>query len=631
MTKPVVLIDFDHTLFDVDKLYDNHGDFDSIISFVKAADSLDDFLYPDALTFLKTLAMDFTPVIFSEGPLPYQQQKIEKTSLKQYIDPDHFFIFSQNQKSANLPKLIDLFHPICLIDDKPSHLTAASRFNLSTIRIMRGKNSDLPDEITPTFTARNLTQITDSNYLHQINEPLKHATHIHLVGIKGVGMTPVALMLQDLGKTITGSDTSDSQITDTTLDHRAITVTDFDANLPQDTNLVIYSGAYNHSQNPQLKQAQVLQIHTITQAQALATLTQNKKTIAVCGVGGKTTTTAMLATIFQTAHTDPSWFVGVSNFNHDWLPGRMGEGEFFLAEADEYAISPHQNQNPKFSLLSPQMIICTNLLHDHPDIYPDLDSTIKVFVDFFNKLPPDGLLIIQPQHYQLVKDQLTTKARIATFGDKQSGASHKIQIFPDDSFTINTPTGESPTIFPTSIGNHNIYNAAAAYIAALYSDIDPSLISKGISVFTSSKRRLEKIGYQNDILYYDDYGHHPEEIKATLKALKNRFLDRRIITIFHPHTYSRTKTLFDQFATAFVDTDIVIVADIFASARETIDSSISSAKLVEAIKSSNPNALYLGDHHHIVKHLKTIRQPGDLILTLGAGDIYKIHTELLSS
>lgn len=442
-------------------------------------------------------------------------------------------------------------------------------------------------------------------------------------------MTPVALIFQDLGKQITGSDTTASQITDAVLEQRGITILEFNEhNITPEINLVVYSGAYRLD-HPELEKAKSLDIPVISQAEALAAVTRDKKLVAVCGVGGKTTTSAMLATVFQKAHTDPSWFVGVSTFNNDWVPGRFGGGEYFIAEADEYAISPQNDPRPKFALYSPRVIVCTNILHDHPDIYPTFEDTLAAFTAFFNKLPEDGLLLIRPKDLALIKKNLRTQCRVITYDLEDSTGDYKIAHMPDDSFYVTNDEYRSPTIFMQTVGEHNILNAASSFIVARELGLSTDSIIEGLQSFSSSKRRLEKVGYKDGVLYYDDYGHHPFEIKKTLEALKKRFLDKRIITVFNPHTYSRTKALFNEYIDSFNHTDILIVDDIFSSARESSDPSISGEILANAIKTTNPNTVYLGSRENIVTYLQENRKPGDVIITLGAGDVYKIHQELL--
>lgn len=427
-----------------------------------------------------------------------------------------------------------------------------------------------------------------------------------MVGIKGVGMTPLALMFQDVGVEVQGSDTNQSQITDQILNDRKINVLEFDKNnIDSNIDLVVYSGAYKKSVHPELTKAEDQGIYSITQAEALATLISDKRLIAVCGVGGKTTTTGMTAQVFD--HLGKGgWFVGVSQISDNLEPAKIDNSDLFVAEADEYAISPGEDNRPKFALYNPEVIICTNLAYDHPDIYPDFETTKQTFVDFFNRLPEGGLLIISVTDYQLIKDKLKKHFQVKIL-DPTSLGRIDLQV----------------------IGQMNQQNAQAVLVACGHLGIDESGVRSGLKQFSGTKRRLELIADQDEVLYMDDYGHHPDEIKLTLEAIKSKYPQRRLIVVFHPHTLSRTKALLTEFSQCFDAADVVILAPIFTSARESDDQSIDSAKLAQAIKPNLASVIAFENFDQIIDHLQEIRQPNDIILTLGAGDIYKIHEQLL--
>jgi UDP-N-acetylmuramate--alanine ligase len=453
------------------------------------------------------------------------------------------------------------------------------------------------------------------------------ATKIHLVGIKGVGMTAVALCLQDLGKQVTGSDSINPQITDKTLSDRQIPVKIFsENNIDQSIDLVIYSGAYKQT-HPELQQATTLNIPTITQAEALAQLTIGYQTIAVCGVGGKTTTTSMLIKSFLEAGDKPSYFVGVSTINNQYPPGKIDQGQNFIVEADEYAISTPTNNQAKFSLLSPKIIVCTNLVHDHPDIYPDFAATCKTFVEFFNKLPDDGLLLI---NYEITKipgllDQLKIGA-IQTIGTDQAADWHIAANSPYEStITYKNQTFKLNLSLP---GQLYAFNATAALAVASHLSLPVDQIINSLNSFKGTKRRLELIKNTDNILYFDDYGHHPIEIKSTLATLKTTYPNHRLIVVFQPHTYSRTKALLDDFAVSLSIADEVILAPIFASAREAVDPTVSIEDLATAIKKNGTSAKALPGFTEIIDFIKTVRKPNDIIATVGAGDIYHLHESL---
>lgn len=419
---------------------------------------------------------------------------------------------------------------------------------------------------------------------------IKDAKLIHFTGIKGVGLTSVALMAKDLGIEVTGSDVAEEFVTDETLKRNSLVwKIGFDPKrLDLKPDFVVFTGAHGGLNNPEVTKAEELGIPALSHFEALAAFAEGKEIIAVCGVGGKTTTSAMIATILEHAGLDPSWAIGVAGIPSLPNPGHYdGEGKYFVTEADEFAISPGIDNRPKFSLLSPEILVVTNITHDHPDIYKTFDEFKKVFEDFEKKVKDSGGIVI-------------TKSK---------------NLLPRG-FKLNVP------------GNFNIENANNAYAVCKAVGIDEAKIIAGLKKYVGCKRRFEKVGEINSILLYDDYAHHPEEIKAVLKATRDWFPEQRILVYFQPHTYSRTKALFKEFAKSFNDADFVGIADIFPSAREEKDPKVSSEKLVDEIKKHHPhpeNVGYAGDWKAGAEHLALTLKPGDVLLTLGAGDIYKVH------
>ena len=449
----------------------------------------------------------------------------------------------------------------------------------------------------------------------------------HLVGIKGVGMTPLAIMLKELGNTVTGSDTLESQITDEILRQHDISVTEFSPDtITQEIDVVVYSGAYMVSRHPELQKAEELMLPLASQAMMLAELVNTKDHIAVCGVGGKTTTSGMGATVFNYLGYG-GWFSGVSKINGTLPGGHIDDSELMIVEADEYAIATRSDSRPKFALYNPKVIICTHLAHDHPDIYESFDKTLDTFAQFFNRLPDDGALIINPRDLHLLENRLNTKAKVITFAEdptadwciKKSGMNMLYNLFHEDQeYQLNMSV----------IGTMNAENATALVAACDFLKLDIDEVLKGITEFKGTKRRLEIIREENNILYMDDYGHHPDEINVTLSAIKNQYPDKRLVVIFHPHTLSRTSALLEEFGNSFVAADQILLAPIFASAREYDDGSVSLRDLHQAIESSFHKVESFKDFDAIAEEIKEIRKPGDIILTLGAGDVYKVHEKL---
>lgn len=464
-----------------------------------------------------------------------------------------------------------------------------------------------------------------------MNSPsFKDAHHIHFVGIKGVGMTALALCAQDLGISVTGSDVEQTFVTDEVLHQRKLAeITPLNIeSLPSNTDLVVYSGANGGSTNPQVTAAQNKNIRVISHAEAVGEMMEGKIGISICGVGGKTSTAAMLANILEYAGLNPSFMIGVGKVLNLQTPGRMADGKHIVVEADEYAVSPGQNNAPRFSYQHPKIIICTNIAYDHPDVYESIQSTKEAFSSFFSVLPSDGLLVTNGDSIPM--REIPTKVRTIYFG-----TTPKNDWYIKDSFIgqgkqlLTIAHGEESFNLMLSVpGIFNAMNALAAYVASRELGIENQTVIEGLQLFRGSKRRFEKVGEKNDIVYYDDYAHHPIEVSVTLQAAREWLPLYRLIAVFQPHTYSRTKALFDQFAKCFKFADEVIITDIYG-AREVNDPTISAYKLTEEIKKYHPNAQYI-PQAELISHLKANLKAYDAVFTLGAGDIYDIHKDLLA-
>lgn len=440
--------------------------------------------------------------------------------------------------------------------------------------------------------------------------------HIHFVGIKGVGMTALALCAQDLGIKVTGSDVPEIFVTDETLKKRNIEwVVGFRReNLDAKPDLVVTTGAHGGLKNPEVLAAREMGIPVLTHAQALAEMAYGKETIAVCGVGGKTTTSAMIATIFDTAGLNPSFAIGVGDIPSLGAPGRYDkEGKVFIAEADEFAVSPGVDNRPRFSLLEPKVIVVTNIEHDHPDIYPTIDDTKKVFKEFFEKVPEDGALVANVDNENVRNLIRHINIKVVTYG-----FSTNAEVVVREDMVLNVP------------GRFNRANAAAAAIVARRYGVVEEKIKEGLKKFTGTKRRFEKLGEFRGALMYDDYAHTPNEIENTLAAAREFFPGRRIIAIFQPHTYSRTKTLFNEFAQSFRDADLVAIMDIYGSAREKETLGVSGKLLAEETGRYQKGVYFTGGYDETTKWVINQTRKGDIVLIMGAGDVFKLR-ELVKS
>lgn len=465
---------------------------------------------------------------------------------------------------------------------------------------------------------------------------LKNLKHIHLVGIKGVGMTALAFCLQDLGIKVTGSDTKEIFVTDEMLQKRNLSWKEGfkKENLEPKPDLVITTGAHGGLNNPEVLAAKEMNIPVITHAEALAEISKGKDLIAVCGVGGKTTVSSMIATILSLANKNPSFAIGVGNIYPLNTSGKYDlSGTEFVAEADEFAISPGINNNPRFSLLNPKIIVVTNIEHDHPDIYPTLEDTKNTFRKFFEKIPENGLLVACLDNSNVASVIKDLKVPIQTYGfSEEADWQIKDVKFGNQSISFKLKNKERITseIKLTIPGEYNILNATASFIVNNFLNLSEEEIILGIEKFKGCQRRFEVVYEIKDknIVFVDDYAHHPSEIKAVLSATKKWFPQRRIISIFQPHTYSRTKAFFKEFAQAFSDADLVGIMDIYSSAREEKDESVSSEKLSEEIRKFKPEVSYTRDHSKTLEWLKENLKEGDVILTLGAGDIFYLYEKI---
>jgi len=448
-------------------------------------------------------------------------------------------------------------------------------------------------------------------------------------------MTSLALCLKDLGIEVTGSDTEEIFVTDEILAQRKIPwkVGIKAENLSPLPDLVITTGAHGGLENPEAIYAKEKKVPVITHAEALPLIAEGKDTIAVCGVGGKTTTASMLAVVLDSVNFHPSFAIGVGNIFPVQTPGRYDKkGRHFICEADEFAVSPGIDNRPRFSFLSPKVLIVTNIEHDHPDIYPTIADTKRAFRNFFEKISPDGLLVacIDNPNVRSVIDGL--KVPLATYGTdaKADWQITDVSVRNGRSqFVLESKSGVVEDINLKVPGQYNILNAAAAFVTAHFLGLHNGKTKDGLESYLGCRRRFEKIGEKNGILIYDDYAHHPKEIASVLGAAKQWFPGKRIIAVFQPHTYSRTKALFEEFAGAFSDADTVAFMDIYSSAREKDTLGVTSEKLTVETKKYRPDANYTGGHAETLRWIKGNAKPGDVIFTLGAGDIFHLHKELV--
>lgn len=463
--------------------------------------------------------------------------------------------------------------------------------------------------------------------------------NFYLVGIKGVAMTSIAQCLIDLGKKVKGSDVKEDFVTQQILDDLKLTIDDnFKINLPENTDCVIYTAAHDGVDNPQVQQALQRNIPTYSQAEALGFFFNQKHGIAVCGVGGKSTISAMIVWIMEKTGLRTSYSVGVGN-----IPGLNKTGQwlenskYFVAEADEYVIDPAAPQKgkkiiPRFSFLKPRVIVCPNLKFDHPDVYRDFDHTKQVFSQFFNQLNGDGQLIINSDSLELLSLTEQQTAKVTTYGESDMAEWQLIKASGKEGLSRGMIRHENQEyglelIIP---GKFNLLNALAAVVTCHQLGVSVKDAIASLKSFASTMRRFEFIGEKQGIKYYDDYAHHPHEVFQAIAALNEWYPSQHKIIAFQSHTYSRTRELFDEFVDSFKDATEVVMIDIFSSAREKQDLSVSSDKLCQTISKKFPQikTQNLKTIDALAKYLKKNLKSGDVCLTLGAGDIYLVHQQL---
>lgn len=453
---------------------------------------------------------------------------------------------------------------------------------------------------------------------------------IHFIGIKGVGMAALAILLKERGNKVTGSDVEETFVTEKTLAQAGIEVTPFDiSNLKDKPDLVVVSAAYGKD-NLEVKEARKKKLTIKPYSEALSAAAQDFQIIAVSGIHGKTTTTALISFILTKANLDPSFAIGAGEVANLKSPGHYGSGDYFVLEADEYRKSPDDSIS-KFFDLNPDIEIITSIEMDHPDIFSSEEKVYEAFYKFACRLPRNGFIVLCLDYPKARKLHRSLVDRsFETYGFRE-GADWQITDYNESVDLTNFMLlHQDKKIGPFELkipGRANVLNATAAIITTMKLGLNEKLVKKYLSEFTGVKRRFEKIGQKDSIQLFDDYAHHPRSVAMTLEALKERFPDSKIWCIFQPHTYSRTKTLFSDFAKSFVTADRVIITDIYASARES-NATVSGGELAQAIRKNQRQVKYIDSWEKIIGEIVDNIEGKTVVITMGAGDIYKLGETL---
>lgn len=457
----------------------------------------------------------------------------------------------------------------------------------------------------------------------------KQKNKYYFLGIKGVGMTMLAQFLHQSGQIVTGSDVKETFLTDTVLRKEKIRVlSPFNPkNIPASLDVIVYSSAFTASNNPEMKfisenPERFKNVRLLSYAEALGEIFSQHRGLAVCGSHGKTTTSAWLGYVLSRAGLQPKVLVGSKVPQFKDSSALFGSSDYFVAEVDEY-------QN-KLQYFSPDGVILNNIEYDHPDFFKTEADYVKVFADFIKKIPAKGFLVANEDDKYVKKIKTKNKGHYLPYSLKQvKDISYQQGI---TSFKFKT-LGEFKIRLQ---GEHNISNALAVILSAKTLGVSVDKIKKYLLEFKGTARRAEVLGKYKGAIIIDDYAHHPTEIKATLKAIRSAYPKKNIITLFHPHTYTRTKALFKDFVKSFSDTNELMILDIYGSAREK-QGGVSSKQLAQAIRVFNKqNNLSqsvgnISDLKEAAKYFKTNLKPNDLLLLMGAGDVFRVGEFLFKS
>lgn len=448
--------------------------------------------------------------------------------------------------------------------------------------------------------------------------------HIHFVGIGGIGMSGIAELLLNLGYKVSGSDLAATAITRRLADLGGTIYQGHAEEQIQDADVVVISSAVGQD-NPEVAAANQTAVPVIPRAEMLAELMRIKFSVAVAGAHGKTSTTSMVAAVLAQGGLDPTVVIG-GKLKGIGSNAVLGQGEFIVAEADE--------SDGSFLKYSPAIAVVTNIDREHLDFYKDLDEIKAVFLSFIDRLPFYGTAVLCLDNENIQELIPAIKKRFCTYGltsqaDLQArdivfeGLKSRYNVFHKDKLL-----GEILLNLP---GMHNVYNALAAISVGLELDIPFETIKTAFETMEGVARRLEIKGQAKDVTVVDDYGHHPTEIKTTLQAISQSWPEQRKIVVFQPHRYSRTQQLFDDFTRAFYQSDALIVLPIYPAGEKMIPG-ITARKLAESIRAhGHKDVVYMGGVDECFAHLEKLLKPGDLLLTLGAGNVFKVGEILLEN
>jgi len=446
--------------------------------------------------------------------------------------------------------------------------------------------------------------------------------HIHFVGIGGIGMSGIAELLLNIGYKVSGSDTSSSDITRRLESFGGIIFRGHSAEQIRGADVVVTSSAIGPD-NPEVAAASQGSTPVIPRAEMLAELMRLKYSVAIAGAHGKTSTTSIVASVLGKGGLDPTVVIGgkLKSIDSNAL---LGEGDYIVAEADE--------SDGSFLKISPTIAVVTNIDREHLDFYQDLNAIKEVFLSFIDKIPFYGLAVLCLDDEPIQDIIPNIQKRFTTYGmSTQANLQAKDVVFEGlkSRFHVHHLGVRLGEIVLNLPGIHNVYNALAAIAVGIELDIPFGVIKSALQTAEGVQRRLEIKGENKGITIVDDYGHHPTEVKITLQAVRESWPDRRVVVVFQPHRYTRTQALFDDFTRAFYQSDLLVVLPIYAAGEKKIKG-VEGHTLFEGIRShGHREVVYMQDFETAVSHLKKVLTQSDILLTMGAGDVWKVGEMIL--
>lgn len=441
-------------------------------------------------------------------------------------------------------------------------------------------------------------------------------TKVHFVGIGGIGMSSIAEILISRGFTVSGSDRAKSDITDRLESIGASIYEGHAAENVKDVDVLVYSSAVSES-NPEVKAAIDRNIPVIKRSEMLAeTMRMQKYGIGIAGTHGKTTTTSMTGLVLTEAGIDPTIIVGGKLSGLGGTNARLGAGDFIVVEADEF--------DRTFLKLMPAIAAITTLEREHLDTYRDLDDIKGAFIEFANKVPFYGFVVLCMDEPALLDIRPSINKRVITYGITPQADLRAVNISHDGYKTKYTVVYNNETLGEITLkvpGLHNVKNSLVAVTIALELEVPFATIKTALEKFSGVYRRFE-VKFDEDIMVVDDYGHHPTETTATLSGIRAGW-QRRLVSVFQPHLFSRTRDFYQEFGRSFLNSDVFICTNVYPAREEPIEGVTGQLVAEAARKMGHKNVIYVENKEEVPSILMKISQPGDIVVTLGAGDIWK--------